>query len=545
MEIQKYLALIWHWAWLIVIGIVGAAGVALLVSVNTTPVYSASAQLLIDQAPGDGSYGEILRNERLSATYVELIKVDPVLNETIQRLDLPFTSGELSGMVSTSAPLDTQLLNIRVVDTDAERGSEIANTLATVFVDFLAEQQGSRFETALARFDTEAEKVANEIQLIETEINTLVAIENPSPEDAALLSRLETQLREQQEIYNQLFNDAQTLRIEASTQTNNVVVVEPASRGISPIRPQTLQNTILAAAVGGMIALGFIFLIDFLDNSVKSPTQVQEELGLSSIGVVSFIKSENDVPSGRLITHHTPRAPISEAFRMLRTNLEFSSIDEKIKRLIVTSPSPGEGKSTTAANLATVMAQSGNRVILIDSDLRRPSQHKIFDVPNNQGLTTALLDSETPVSFHWQNTIVPGLRLMTSGPLPPNPAELLNSQRLGHILDDLHKEADIIIIDTPPILTVTDAAILAPKTNGVVMVSQIGSTALDALAQASQIIVKSEATLFGVVLNRATSSRGSYYNYYYRNYTYDYGDQPAKKKRWGTLPSWLPGTNKS
>ncbi|MDJ0753049.1 MAG: polysaccharide biosynthesis tyrosine autokinase [Ardenticatenaceae bacterium] len=545
MEIQKYLALIWHWAWLIVLGVVGAAGVALLVSLNTTPVFSATAQLLIDQAAGDGSYGEILRNERLSATYVELIKVDPVLNETIQRLELPFTTSQLSGMVSTSAPLDTQLLNIRVVDTDAERGSEIANTLATVFVDFLAEQQGSRFETALARFDTEAEKVANEIQRIETEINTVVGIDNPTPENAALLSRLETQLREQQEIYNQLFNDAQTLRIEASTQTNNVVVVENATPGKNQIRPQTLQNTILAAAVGGMIALGFIFLIDFLDNSVKSPTQVQEELGLSSIGVVSFIKSEEDSPAGRLITHHAPRAPISEAFRMLRTNLEFSSIDEKIQRLIVTSPSPGEGKSTTTANLATVLAQSGNRVILIDSDLRRPSQHKIFDVPNNQGLTTALLDSETPVSFHWQNTIVPGLRLMTSGPLPPNPAELLNSQRLSHILDDLHKEADIIIIDTPPILTVTDAAILAPKANGVVLVAQIGSTALDALAHAAQIIVKGEANLYGIVLNRATSTRGSYYNYYYRNYTYDYGDQPVKKRRWGALPSWLPGTNKS
>ncbi len=543
MEIKKYFALVWHWAWLILLGGIAAGGLAFLYSSNSTPVFSANAKLLIDQAPGDGSYGELLRNERLSTTYVELIKVSPVLQETIERLNLPYDEDQLARMLATSAPLDTQIINIVVEDTSAGRAQEIANTVATVFINFLSEQQGSRFETALARFDAERQEVGNEIQRLETEINQLLEIADRSPEEEALLSRIETQLKEQQSIYNQIFNDAQTLRIEASTRTNNVVLVEPAKINPRPIRPRTLQNTLLAGMVGIMLTLGLIFLRDYLDDTIKTPDHVQEETNLSTIGVISYIKTDNNQPSSRLITHLVPRAPTSEAYRMLRTNLEFSSIDQKLRRLVITSSSPGEGKSTTAANLGTVLAQAGNRVILIDSDLRRPTQHHIFEVPNNQGLTTALLDNETPVSYHTQSTRVPGLRLMTSGPLPPNPAELLNSQRMANILNELHKEADIIVLDTPPVLTVADATILSQKADGVVLVAKIGATTRQGLVQAFQTLKKSSVATFGVVLNKATQTRGySYEEYYYRNYNYEYGPEGAARRFFGRLPKWLVGT---
>src|SRR5690606_12110832 len=151
------------------------------------------------------------------------------------------------------------------------------------------------------------------------------------------------------------------------------------------------------------------------------------------------------------------------AYRMLRTNLEFTAVDGGLKSVLVTSSSPGEGKSTTTANLAVVLAQAGKRVILVDADLRRPIQHKIFDMSNNHGLTTALLDSQSPATHHLQPTAVANLQLMSSGPLPPNPADLLDSQRMLQLLEELQQLADVVLLDTPPVLMVADATILAPR----------------------------------------------------------------------------------
>ncbi|MCA9979899.1 MAG: polysaccharide biosynthesis tyrosine autokinase [Anaerolineales bacterium] len=544
MEIRKYVALLWQWAWLVILGVVIAAGVAYIVSINTTPVYQASARLLIDQAPGASSntYADVLTIEKISQTYVELLTVSDVLNEVITELNLPIEASGLRRQISASAPADTQILNITVQDTNPERAAAIANSTAEAFIRYNERTQLERYADPMANLQTELDTVGDQIELIETNINTLATSGELSPAQQADLSRLETQLKEQQTVYNNIFNDLQSLRVKSATESNKVLIVEPASPNDSPIRPRTLTNTLLAAAVGGMLALGVIFLIDYLDDTIKTPDQVTQDTGLSAIGVISYIKG--DEPPDRLITHTTPRAPTSEAYRVLRTNLEFSSIDDKLRSVLVTSPSPGEGKSTTAANLGTVVAQAGNRVIIVDADLRRPSQHKVFQVPNNQGLTTALLDSETPISYHIQQTKVPGLRIMTSGPLPPNPSELLRSHRMQQILAELNDEADFVIVDTPPTLTVADASILAPRVGGGVIVLKIASTRRDALIQAQESLHKTGAHVLGVVMNHATPGRGGYYNYYYyRYYNYEYGDKKPTKSR-NPLARWLAGANK-
>lgn len=544
MEIRKYVALLWQWAWLVILGVVIAAGVAYIVSINTTPVYQASARLLIDQAPGASSntYADVLTIEKISQTYVELLTVSDVLNEVITELNLPTEASGLRRQISASAPADTQILNITVQDTNPERAAAIANSTAEAFIRYNERTQLERYADPMANLQTELNTVGDQIELIETNINTLASSGELSPAQQADLSRLETQLKEQQTVYNNIFNDLQGLRVKSATESNKVLIVEPATPNDSPIRPRTFTNTLLAAAVGGMLALGVIFLIDYLDDTIKTPDQVTQDTGLSAIGVISFIKG--DEPSDRLITHTTPRAPTSEAYRVLRTNLEFSSIDDKLRSVLVTSPSPGEGKSTTAANLGTVVAQAGNRVVIVDADLRRPSQHKVFQVPNNQGLTTALLDSETPISYHIQQTKVPGLRIMTSGPLPPNPSELLRSHRMQQILAELNDEADFVIVDTPPTLTVADASILAPRVGGGVIVLKIASTRRDALIQAQESLHKTGAHVLGVVMNHATPGRGGYYNYYYyRYYNYEYGDKKPTKSR-NPLARWLAGANK-
>ncbi|HAL60946.1 MAG TPA: capsular biosynthesis protein [Chloroflexi bacterium] len=202
-----------------------------------------------------------------------------------------------------------------------------------------------------------------------------------------------------------------------------------------------------------------------------------------------------------LITISNPRSPISEAYRTLRTNLEFSSLDKPLRTMVVTSAGPEEGKSTTLANLAVTLAQAEKKVILVDCDLRRPSQHEIFEVENGVGLTTMVVDEEAFKNPPLQETPVPNLKLLPSGPLPPNPSELLGSRRMEEIIATLRERADLVLFDAPPIIAVTDAAVLASKVDGVLLVINAGTTKRDHAQRAKALLEKVNARLVGAVLN--------------------------------------------
>jgi len=202
-----------------------------------------------------------------------------------------------------------------------------------------------------------------------------------------------------------------------------------------------------------------------------------------------------------LITISNPRSPISEAYRTLRTNLEFSSLDKPLKTMVVTSAGPEEGKSTTLANLAVTLAQAEKKVILVDCDLRRPSQHEIFGVGNGVGLTSMVVDEEAFKNPPLQETPVPNLKLLPSGPLPPNPSELLGSRRMEEIIATLREKADLVLFDAPPIIAVTDAAVLASKVDGVLLVISAGTTKRDHAQRAKALLEKVNARLVGAVLN--------------------------------------------
>ncbi len=214
-----------------------------------------------------------------------------------------------------------------------------------------------------------------------------------------------------------------------------------------------------------------------------------------------------------LITVANPRSPVSEAYRTLRTNLEFSSLDRPLRTMVVTSAAPEEGKSTTLANLAVAIAQGGKKVILVDCDLRRPSQHRIFGVLNGKGLTTMVVDDEAVNAPPFQESGIEGLRLLPSGPLPPNPAELLASRRMEEIIGLLVEQADIVLFDAPPIIAVTDAAVLSSKVDGVLLVVNAGGTKRDHAQSAKTLLEKVNARLVGVVLNnvRFDTSLHRYY----------------------------------
>jgi capsular exopolysaccharide synthesis family protein len=213
-----------------------------------------------------------------------------------------------------------------------------------------------------------------------------------------------------------------------------------------------------------------------------------------------------------LITITDPRSPVSEAYRALRTNLSFSSLDEPLRTLVVTSPAPDEGKSTTVANLAVTMAQSGRRTILVDCDLRRPSLHSLFNCSAEPGLTDMLLADDAQPQL--QETGVDNLLLLPSGAKPPNPADLLGSQKLDRLLANLTEMADIVLIDAPPVIAVTDAALLGAKVDGILLVVKAGKTRREHAELAKETLQKAKVRLIGVALTNAPadSSIGGYYS---------------------------------
>jgi non-specific protein-tyrosine kinase len=212
-----------------------------------------------------------------------------------------------------------------------------------------------------------------------------------------------------------------------------------------------------------------------------------------------------------LITLRDPRAPAAEAYRTLRTNIQFSSLDKPLHTLLATSTAPNEGKTTTLANLAVTIAQAEQRVVLVDCDLRRPTLHTLFNLSNEAGLTSMILAQEdTPPPL--QETGVPGLSLLASGPLPPRPADILGSRRMEAVIARLRADVDIVLFDTPPVIAVTDAAVLATKVDGVLLVFRAGTTSRDRARQARQLIEKVKANIVGVVLNNAQVEQG--YGYY-------------------------------
>jgi non-specific protein-tyrosine kinase len=502
MELRQYWQLARKWLWLIILCAIVSALAAYIVSKNSTPIYQATTKLLVNQSSAANqmsiAYQDILMSQQLARTYANLLSEKPVIDGTASRLGLPTDRKSLNKLVTNVAvtPIrDTQLLEVKVEGPNPELIALVANTLPEVFI-------AQNREMTLGRVGGLKSNLEQEISDVEADITRTQANLAGALDDVQRL-RLETSLAQYRATLSSLISSLNQIRLAEAQATNNVVIAKPAEVPGSPIRPRTMTNVLLATVVGALIAVGAVFLIEYLDDTVKSPDDVTRVTGLS---------------------------PETEAYRTLRTNIQFSSVDKPIRTLIVTSAGPSEGKSTTAANLAVVMAQTGQKVILIDTDLRRPVVHKTFGVPNNVGITTALLaGQDLDLEAYIQPTDIESLSVITSGPIPPNPSELLGSHRMAHVIAELAKVADLVIFDTPPVLVVTDASVLGRQVDGVLLVADAGGTREQALAQAVGEMQKTGGNVLGVALNRLDSrSRGYYYYYYYYYYT-DEGGQRRRR----------------
>jgi capsular exopolysaccharide synthesis family protein len=310
------------------------------------------------------------------------------------------------------------------------------------------------------------------------------------------------------------------------TSPIKATIVDPASYNASAVSPQPVLNLTVAALIGLVLGVGIALARDLLDTSVSSAEDIETA---AEAPVLASIAYDGDVPKRPLLTEAGSHAPRVEAFRLLRTNLQFLNLDTRPKSLVITSAVPGEGKTSTATNLAIALAQTGQRVLLVDGDLRRPKVASMLGLERSVGLTTVLVgrsDLHDSIQKHSGS----GIYMLASGPIPPNPTEVLQSHAAQTLFDRLNQMFDMVIIDAPPLLPVSDAAIMARDVDGAILVVRHGKTTKDQLRQARVRLDQVDANLFGVAVNMTPRRGRGAYGYGY-GYSYGYDQEPQRAHR--------------
>ncbi len=539
MELLQYINTIRKWIWLIILATTLAAGSSLIASIVATPIYSTTTTLIVSQIisnPNPNS-GDIFASQQLAQTYVALATKEPILSATSAALGFgPDYWRTLRGQVGAYAVQGTQLMAISVMDTSPIRAQAIADEIARQLIlqsptTPSAEQQ-ERLNFVQAQLPELEQKIQNgNTRVADLDAQIAGATSARQIQDIQQQqSVLQTQINEWQSTYSQLLSSLQ------SGSLNYISVVEPADVPTVPVSPRVGLNVLLAVGIGLALSIGAVLLLEYLDDTIRSPAEVRALLNAPILAAIG--KIDGDDYASKLIAEREPRSPLTEAYRALRTNLQFSSLDNPLKAIVVTSAGPAEGKSLTASNLAVVLSQAGMNVVLVDADLRRPVMHKVFGLKNNIGLTSWLVGQtvETavanvggrwvestgtgkggPLEPYLQTTTVPRLRVVTSGPLPPNPAEVLGSTRMHQFLEEITRIADIVIIDSPPCVTVTDAVVLSRWVDGVILVLDQKNTSRQGIQRARENLQAVDARILGTVINRLDASTGS--GYYYGSYS--------------------------
>ncbi len=447
-----------------------------------------------------------ITDDALAPTYLRILTGQPVLEETIALLGLTETPDELGNLISVESVPGTHLIRLQVINVSDSQAILIADTMAWVFIDQIEKLMIEPYTNNLTNLETQISELSALIDRTQLDIERITLEDIQSQTE---LDRLENILTENRNDYRSLQQDYEQLRITATDESETVILSESAQLPTRPIQRGRLY-LLIGAAIGLVIGGGFAFLLEYLDDTIKSNQDIIDLLGIDTLGSIpNEIDGEDE-----LIVASKPRSPTAESFRMLSTNLRFYSLDKSLRILLVTSPEPETGKSITVANLATAIASSGSKVTIVDADLRRPRQHIIFGVKSGSGVTGSLLDGKWRDNL--QDTQIENLNVLTSGQkLPPNPTELLGSQAMAEMLADLSADADMILIDSPPVLSIADTTALVSWVDGVIFVIESGVTRPQAAQQALSNLRQVGANIVGAVLNNVPPQQ-SPYNYYHR-----------------------------
>ena len=510
LDLRQLMGIARHRGWIILVVMAIAGIAAFAVSSRQEPQYSATATLLV-QTVGADEFTALQASRSIAETYRLLIETDPVLDRVVEELDLPYGAVELEERITTLIVGGTQLIEVSAVDEDAERAARIATTVVEQFQLHLQAQLDQSADQAMR--GALNQQVIALIGDFGAAVLKYGDASNPVVQRQADLLSGELAQVEQPSSGLQVTSGGDSSGFTALNAP--VELWEPARVPTDPFEPRPLFATLVGLFVGLLLGVGLVALLEFLDNTVKPEQNMQALIGAPVLTAISQVSKLQ--PGGeQTYTMWRPRSSASEAVRLLRTNLEFASASGKIQKLVITSPGPEEGKSTVAANLGIVMAQAGMKTVIIDADLRRPTLNRIFGVHNERGLTTLLADPNKRWQDHTKKVAVQNLLLIPSGPIPPNPSDLVSSERFRALLSSIQQEADLILIDSPPVLSVSDSLAIGTYADGMILVCHSHHTRVDALREAANAVHQGDIRLVGLVLNRLKGRNGaSYYGEYY------------------------------
>jgi capsular exopolysaccharide synthesis family protein len=525
MEQNKYIFPLRKWWWLVVASTLIAAIFSSLSILRQPTIYQARTTLMIGTTINDPnpSGNELSLGQQLAAAYADLANREIVYNATMNALGMD----QLPEYIARALP-NTQLIEITVNDIDPQRAQTVANELATQLIHLspISDQskEPGRQEFVHERLNTleaQIKETESEIEKLQEDLANTFSAQQIN-DIQSQISSLQEKLNTMENNYGLLLSNTQQGAI------NTLTIIAAAELPSRPIGPMKGLTILLAAVVGFVLAACEAYLLEYLDDTLKSPDDVAR---LFSAPIIGHIFEQADgMNENRLYDADDSTHPLSEPFRALRTLIDFSDKDQPLKTILVTSPDIGDGKTSVAVNLALSMAQRDKKVFLLDADFRKPKINKLFNLANDKGLADLLFAG---TAFNWDigTEKVRKVAVLTAGNTPPDPAELLSSEKMDLFLSKLEEVADVVIIDGPPFF-VTDAMILASKVDRVLLVVRPGHTRRS-LAKASMAQIKLVgAKVVGVVLNRIPLRGADYYagkSYLYTYYGSNYGDEREGK----------------
>lgn len=514
MDLKDYLNIIISRKWIIIQSIVVVLFITVVNSYFKVPIYEATARIHIDQS-GESIFPQNSQQfwsdpDRMLQTQIELLSSDEIAENVIKLLGIRGDGLSLLGQIKVSPVKGTDIIELSVTDEVPERARDIANTYAREYINSRKDQSISQIALAAGQIYAKLEEVKT------SQLELAQKISNRKGSDAR---RLEAEWALSTQLFNVLAEKYEELRIDQALKKGGAVLFSQASIPAAPINAPLRRNIILGFFAGAALGLGIAFLFEHLDNTVKTPADIEKYVNLPTIGQIpskEFIGKK--AKERALAVYNFPKSSTAEAFRGVRNNLKFINYERNIKSILVTSSLPGEGKTTMLSNLAVTLAETGNKVIVICCDLRRPSLHKVFNVDNDIGTTTILVGDIT-IDKAIKETEIEGLSIIPSGPLPPVPSDLLGSPRLAKLIEEAKERATYVLIDSPPALAVTDASTIASIVDGVILVVSAGNTTIEASEHLKKVFDRTDTKLLGVVLNNIDSVR-HYGKYYYYSYSY-------------------------